>query len=402
MAGHVRRTEHTRNYPNGGWEARWRVVVRGRKAWRGKTFARKADAERFLAAVVTDIARGEHIDTKTAATPFREMADAWFATAGHRLKPKTLDGYDATLRNHVLPYWADVKVGDIDFDAIQGWVNDLSRTRSPSGVRSIYKVLRLVLGYAVKSGKIRANPCGPGIELPRAVMREMLFLNVDEVEALADAIVYRPPRNKHDSGVGPRPEFGLVVRMAAYTGLRAGELAALKVKHLDLRGGTLTVAESVSEVQGKLYTSTPKTRAGRRTVPLPDFIVRALRAHLGDRLLHPDAFVFTSEQGLQFRHTNFRSRFWRDAVVRALPPEKHRLRFHDLRHTYASLLVEQGAHPKEMAELLGHASAQITLDRYSHIMPGAKAALAARLDTARRDALGGQKVVGLDQPHLDN
>ena len=162
------------------------------------------------------------------------------------------------------------------------------------------------------------------------------------------------------------------------------------------------MAESVSEVQGKLYTSTPKTRAGRRTVPLPDFIVRALRTHLGDRLLQPDAYVFVSEQGLQFRHTNFRGRFWRSAVVRALPPEKHTLRFHDLRHTYASLLVEQGAHPKEMAELLGHASAQITLDRYSHIMPGAKAALAARLDTARRDALGGQKVVGLDQPHLDN
>ena len=246
------------------------------------------------------------------------------------------------------------------------------------------------MGYAVKAGRIRANPCGPAIELPALQRREMLFLTVAEVEALADAISYRPPRNKHDAGYGPRPEFSLLVRMAAYTGLRAGELAALKVKHLNLRDGTVHVAESVSDVNGKLHTSTPKTRAGIRTVGLPAFLVVALRAHLGDRLLQPDSYVFRSEQGLQFRYTNFRGRFWRDAVIRSLPPEKHALRFHDLRHSYASLLAEQGVHPREMAELLGHASAQITLDRYTHVMPGAKRSIADRLDLARTDTLASQ------------
>jgi integrase len=381
MAGHIQRTKASRNHPKGGWEARWQVSVAGRRKWRGKTFVRKADAQRHLSTVQADISRGDYVDPQRAATKFSAVAEAWLAAATISCKPKTMDGYRSTLHNHVMPEWSDCKVGDIDYDAIQRWIADMSDTHSAALVRGAYKILRLVLGHAVIAGKLRANPCGAHVRLPKQVHREMHFLTADEVEVLAAAITSRPRRNKHDPGRSERPDLALLVRFAAYTGLRAGEIAALRVKHVDLKAGTLRVVESVSEVNGHLYTSTPKTRAGSRTVALPAFLTTEVRRHLGDRMLQPEMFVFTSERGTQLRYSNFRNRFWRDAVRRADLPST--LRFHDLRHTYASLLVAQGAHPKEMAELLGHSSAQITLDRYSHIMPGSKERIAERLNAAR-------------------
>ena len=111
-----------------------------------------------------------------------------------------------------------------------------------------------------------------------------------------------------------------------------------------------------------------------------------LRAHLGDRLLDREALVFTEPNGTPLKFGSFYSQRFKPAVRAVLPEHLHGLRFHDLRHTYASLLVEQGAHPKEMAELMGHSSVQITLDRYSHVMPRMTSALADRMDSAYRNA----------------
>jgi integrase len=171
--------------------------------------------------------------------------------------------------------------------------------------------------------------------------------------------------------------------------LRAGEIAALKVKHLSLTADnpSLTVVEAASEVNGKLTFGEPKTQASRRTVPLPAFLASQLRSHLGDRRLNPESYLFLSEQGGPWRHSNFMGRFWRPAVIRALPPHLHSLRFHDLRHTCASILISEGAHPKQISEWLGHSSITITLDRYGHLFPHLGQQLAQRLDTAYRASL---------------
>jgi integrase len=208
------------------------------------------------------------------------------------------------------------------------------------------------------------------------------------VETLAQAFLERSPTNKHDSRTRPRPDLALYVRFAAYTGLRAGEIGALRVKNVDLRGGLVHVREAVSNVGGRMIVGTPKTKAGTRTVGLPPSLIPELRNYLGARGSDPEAFIFVGERGGQFLHSNFYGRHWKAAVKAAALPDE--LRFHDLRHTYASFLVRAGVHPKEMSVLLGHASAQLTLDRYSHMWDGTEIEVAARLDQLRRESRSDQ------------
>jgi integrase len=395
MAGHIQRTPASRNYPKGGWEARYRVRDGGRMRWRARTFPTKRDAERFLAATVTDIHRGDYIEPSKQQTTFEVVAAQWLGAARLQLRPKTIASYEWTLTKRLLPEWRNVRVGTVDLDAVQGWVNRMSEEHSASAVVGAYRILRLVLGHAVDTRRLRSNPCNRRVKLPKVEHREMNFLTHEQVDTLANAISYRPAIRKSDGAPSKhampvdRPDLGVLVRFAAYTGLRAGEIAALRVRHLDLAAGTVSVEEAVSDVAGKLIAGKPKTKSGKRIVHIDEDVCSMLKAHLGERRMLPNAWVFVGRYGAQWNHSNFRGRFWKEAVRRAGLPMT--LRFHDLRHTYASFLVESGVHVREMAELLGHASAQITLDRYSHIMPGAKATTAAKLGIARRAALNSRR-----------
>lgn len=244
----------------------------------------------------------------------------------------------------------------------------------------------MILDHAIRESRIRANPC-TGVDLPSAASPEMLFLTDTEVRLLAASVdaCWKARRRASLPATEP-PPYGLLVEFAAFTGLRAGEIAALRVGDLDLRRGNAFVTRSASRVKGQLVEGTPKTKAGRRMVLIGPALCDRLRAHLGDRVLDRAGYVFAAADGGPLNYGTFYGLYFRRAVQEALPTHLHGLRFHDLRHTYASLLVEQGAHPKEMAELMGHASVQITLDRYSHVMPHLTATLAERLDAAYRAA----------------
>jgi integrase len=187
------------------------------------------------------------------------------------------------------------------------------------------------------------------------------FLTPAEVATLADAIV---------------PRYRALVLVGAYGGLRIGELAGLRRSRVDLLRGTVQVAEIVVEVRGVLHVGPPRTRASRRSVGLPRFVVEELAAHLagpGD----PEAFVFTAPQGGPLRLPAFRARVWRPAVIAA---GLEGLRIHDLRHTAVALWIAAGANPKEVSARAGHSSVSFTLDRYGHLYPEADAALRNRLD----------------------
>ena len=190
---------------------------------------------------------------------------------------------------------------------------------------------------------------------------EMRFLTPAEVATLADVIDAR---------------YRVLVLVGAYGGLRIGELAGLRRSRVDLLRGIVQVAEIVVEVQGVLHIGPPKTRASRRTVGLPRFVVEELAAHLAGRG-DPGAFVFTAPQGGPLRVTAFRARMWRPATRAA---GLDGLRIHDLRHTAVALWIAAGANPKEVAARAGHSSVSFTLDRYGHLYPEADAALRDRLD----------------------
>ena len=197
----------------------------------------------------------------------------------------------------------------------------------------------------------------------------MRFLSHDEVADLTAAI---------------DPRYRALVMVAAYTGLRAGELMALRRKHVDLLRRTITVVEQVQTIGGRHHVSAPKTSAGRRSVALPGTVCEALHEHLGAHA-EPgtDGLVFPAPEGGFLRLENFRRRVWTPATVASgVAP----LRVHELRHTCASLAIAAGADVKVLQRMLGHTSAALTLDRYGHLLPGQARSVADRLDEMARSA----------------
>jgi integrase len=353
---------------HGEGRLRWRVRYRdptGRE--RAKSFARKQDAVRFLQHAEADKLRGLWVDPQQGRRTVGELGERWYATTV-TLKPKTREDYRSLLNNHVLPAFGDRAVASLDTLAVRGWLAGLvSNGLSPSRAKHAYYILFAVLEAAIQAGALVRNPAA-GVRVPRDRSREMHFLSAAEVERLAEAIV---------------PPYDVLVRFAAYTGLRAGEIAALRVKRLDLLRGSVRVVESATEVGGRLMLGPTKTHADR-TVRLPRFLREELAAYLADRPRDPDAFLFTAPRGGPLRHHNFYQRLFCPALPRAGLPGQ--IRFHDLRHTCAALLIAQGAHPKAIQAHLGHSSIQVTMDRYGHLFPDALEHLADRLDAARTQA----------------
>ncbi|HEY2667523.1 MAG TPA: site-specific integrase, partial [Actinomycetota bacterium] len=170
--------------------------------------------------------------------------------------------------------------------------------------------------------------------------------------------------------------FRSLIFTAAYTGMRAGELTALKRGRLNLAVGKIDVVEAMGEVSGVLVTGPTKT-GKRRTLMIPAFLVELLAEHLAT---YPsEEYVFTATEGGPIRHRNFSSRHFHPAVQAAELVKD--LRFHDLRHTCAALLIAAGCHIQEVKAYLGHSSIRVTSDRYGHLFPQAGEAMRDRLQS---------------------
>jgi integrase len=351
-------------------QSRWRARYRGPDGReRSRTFSRKVDAERFLASVEADKARGQWIDPALGKVKFRDWADRWMATTVH-LKPKTRYDYRSLLGTHVLPTFGEVELVRIDRLMVRTWIADLEASGlSASRIRQARHVFASAMKAAVESGFVAANPAS-GVKVPKARPKEKLFLTAEQVELLADAIDER---------------YRALVYLLAYGGLRWGEAVAVRRRRIDLRRSRVEVAESLAEVAGALHFGPTKTY-DRRTVILPAFVRDQLAHHLaGHHIDDLDALVFSSPEGTPLRHSNFWRRDWLPAVRSADVPEG--LGIHDLRHTCAALLIAEGAHPKAIQEHLGHSSITVTMDTYGHLFPSQMEELATRLDRSREVAL---------------
>jgi integrase len=354
-----------RRKPSGKWEARYRDP-NGQQ--RGKTFATKTAAREFLDGVGVEIQRGDSVDPNRGRVPIQSVADDWLLSLVH-LKPKTFVDYESALRRHVLPQLGATAVGRVDQRRVRRFIAELLDAGvSPARVRKAVGILRQVLDLAVEDGLIRANPC-EGLKLPRMNQQEMYFLTAEQVATLAAAMPV---------------SYDLLVMFAAYTGLRAGEIAALRARHIDLDHGRVMVVTAISEVRGALVEQDPKSYSSKRAVSLPGFLVDALAAHLGDA--GPATPVFTAPDGGPLWHGNFYNRIFKPTIQKSMPAELRRARFHDVRHTHAALLIAQGAHPKAIQYRLGHSSITVTLDRYGHLFPALDDALTDALDATYRAA----------------
>jgi integrase len=296
---------------------------------------------------------------------FAEWADEWLAHTSH-LKPKTLYDYTRTLEVHVLPSFATARVGDIDRPTMKQFASQLATSGAgASTTAAALKVVRLVLGTALEAGAIKGNPA-MGLRLPRPGKTEMLFLSPKQVESLAEAL---------------GAPYETLVRFAAYTGLRAGEIGALRAGRLDLARGVVEVRESLADVSGRLIFGATKTYA-QRYVPLPPFLRQEMDEYMSRGAGGPEALIFTAAQGGPLRHKNFYRRQFKPAVRAGGLPAA--LRFHDLRHTYAAFCIASTADPYAVMRRMGHSSITVTYNTYGHLLPERDAEITANLEALRR------------------
>ena len=337
-----------------------------------QTFKRKADAERFLRAKNAELHLGTHVDPRSGAILFRQVAEEWHKSNGWLdLKETSKARYASVLRVHLLPRWGERKIGSIRRGDVDAWVAELRQVMPAGTVRKIHSTFRAALSFAVLTERLNTNPA-VGVRLPRVPHRDIdrLFLDEQEVNVLADAV---------------EPRYRAVILLAAWGGLRAGEIWGLKRRWLDVDRGRLTVADTLVTVhgQGLVWTST-KTHE-RRIVSLPLFLCEVLNAHMREFTeAGPDALVFTDRIGLPQGQTAFTRDVFKPAVRAALSEDKRGLRFHDLRHTAAALMIAHDLSPKFISDQLGHRDIGITFNRYGHLLKSVADAAMDKLETGYR------------------
>jgi len=282
-------------------------------------FRRKRDAEAYAVELEATRHQGVLIPHSHGSVGFDQVADVWLTSIHGRRRPKTIDGYEKLLNLHVRPAFGARRIGSVSYADVDRFVRELEASgRRPGTVRNAFFVVKMVFDYGIRDGRIRNNPC-TGVELPSPRSPEMLFLTAAEVRALAAAIDERWLANTRvrKSPGGP-PPYNVLVEFAAFTGLRAGEVAALRIGSVDLRRGTVRVARSASTVRGELVEGEPKTKAGRRTISLPGQVVAELVEHMARYSeAGPDGLVFPGPRGGALRASLWRQRFWRPAVTSA-------------------------------------------------------------------------------------
>ena len=363
-----RGTGSVRKLPSGRWQAR--MLVDGKHVSLGSS-AQKADANAALRDALGRQDTGTWVDPRQGRITFGTYADEWVA-GRHDLAMRTRHDYEDLLRLHLKPAFGTTRLADISVLTVRRW---WSRASGPDGhgrAPKTYRLLRGILNTAVEDGLIARNPCrikGAGADNTP----ERPTVTVEQVYAIADAI---------------SPRYRALVLLAAFTGLRFGELRALRRKRLDLYGAMLTVAPEDGNVQrdrsGAAHFTRPKSRAGARTVAIPAPIIEEMRAHLalvGD--LGPEALVFPADKsadGTRPFHAEAFGRKWRKglATVDGLPGS---LVFHDLRHTGNTLAAGTGASTRELMARMGHASPRAALI-YQHA--------SAERDKVIAEALGAQ------------
>jgi integrase len=370
MARQRRRFGRVEELPSGRFRARY-PGPDGLLRPAPNTFLTRTDAERWLSVVEADLLRGTWIDPAAGRVAVREYAERWIAERPG-LAPRTVELYRSVVRCHIVPKLGDLSLADVTPARVRSWRMELLHAGlSAVTVAKAYRLLKAVLNTAVDDELIRRNPCrikGAGNE----PSPERPTITIEQVYAIADEV---------------RPWFRALVLLAAFTGLRWGELLFLRRRHLDLDDGIVSVRGSLGEVGGRLLEGPPKSAAGRRDVAIPEAIVPELRAHLDEWSQDgADGRVFVGPKGATPKRGNFQVT-WSEAVEKAGVPGLH---FHDLRHT-GNTLAAEGASLRELMARMGHNSARAALI-YQHATKDREraigAAISARIEAVRAPAEG--------------
>jgi integrase len=377
MKGHIRERS----------SGRWAIILddpnspsRKRRWHSFKGTKRQAQVE--CARLIAEIQRGSYIAPDK--TSFEIYAERWLAHIKTQVSPKSHARYVELMRKNIVPLLGKIvltkvkpaAISDAYTKALVNGRRDGTGGLSPRTVTHMHRVLKQSLGQAVKWELLNRNPAD-AVDPPRVERSPMQTYDLDQTVALIDAM---------------RGTRLLVPTMlAVLCGLRRGEVVALKWKSVDLDNGRLAVVESAEQVGTRVRYKLPKNGKGR-TLALSERLIEALRAHrtqqaqellkVGVRLTN-ESFVVAQVDGSPVQPDTLTQDWVRKIAKTGLPA----YRFHDLRHAHATHMLANGIHPKVASERLGHSKTGITLDLYSHVLPGMQEDAAERIDEALQAAI---------------
>ncbi|HEY6411826.1 MAG TPA: site-specific integrase, partial [Ktedonobacteraceae bacterium] len=355
---------------DGRWVASFRLPNGGRKYVYRES---KAEARDALKRAQREMEQGTLITTRDQT--LRDHMEQWLKVKRLELKDGTYCYYKYNTDVHILPRLGHIKLQKLTAEDIQHFYTDLLKELSPNTVRStIHTVLRSALEAAVKRKKIASNPC-QDVTLPRPEKKDIAFLTQEQATRLLEAAKGRT--------IEP------LIVLALATGMRRGEMLALEWPDIDFERKSVSVCKSLSyhdaDGSGKKYkVETPKTASSKRTIPLPDFAIEALQQHRHvqreQRARAPTwdqtLLVFTNSTGSYSWYKIVDEQFKSLLQAAGLP----RMRFHDLRHSAATILLALGVNAKVIQDRLGHSRIATTLDTYSHVTKSMQEDATSKLD----------------------
>jgi integrase len=348
---------NARRLPSGRWQARYRDpdgVARNAPT----TFDSKTEADDWLAQTRTQMRGNRWVNPDKGRERFADYAQTWLDQR-RDIKPRTRESYQRILERRLLPAFGTLRLDAITPAAVNGWYRGMP-PEHPTMRARCYSLLHTMLGDALADEKIPRNPCTikGASRVKRATTTEPA--TVAELQVIRDAMP---------------PAYAAMVDLAAWCALRFGELAELRRKDIDIDRGTVRVERAVVWVKGGPIVGEPKSDAGTRTVAIPPHLLPVIEAHLDEHVgSYPDALLFGSGRGKHLPARTLHGWYFpaREAAGR---PD---LRFHDLRHTGATLATRSGATLKEVMARLGHSSPTVAL-RYQHAVAERDTFIAAQM-----------------------
>ncbi|MBK7393810.1 MAG: site-specific integrase [Chloracidobacterium sp.] len=345
----------------------------GKRKYHNKTIhGTKKDAQKYLTAKLREKDLG--IFVEPASESLSKYLDRWLLEiAKPRLRTETFNSYKQLVDNYIGKHLGTKKLSQLQGYQIQKFYNDMQREGlSARTVRYCHSVLSSALKQAVRWKMIFQNPCND-CDLPKMQKTEMKYYTPGEVKKFLETA-------KAD-------RLYVLFYLALETGTRPGEYLGLQWKDIDFEQGSLTVRRVVKvQKGGGFYFAEPKTKKSRRSIPLSDPLITALKKHrmiqLEAKMKIRDCYqdsdlIFATEIGTPFLSGNVNNRHFEKIRTKA---KLSKIRLYDLRHTNATMLLASGVSAKVVAERLGHSSVVLTLDTYSHVLPAMQTDATNRLE----------------------
>lgn len=349
----------------------------------GKGFERKRDAEREMPEVLKRFYGGTL--TSKQAESVDNLMTKWLEDKKTAVRPATWKSYEWLVTTHLIPHLGKIKVDKLQPAQVHNlYHNVLTPALSAASVKKLHVILNDALNRAVTWGSIVRNVAST-VELPKGKKQKFEVWDADQLNAFLEAA--------NDDA------YFIVFELAASTGMRQSEILALRWVDVDFDTKTVSVRQTYTKAESGHQFNDTKSDSSVRSIALFSETVEHLRQHkikqnaqrMANRKLYQDhGLVAQSNVGTPLNPRNVMRNFYKLLDEVNVP----RIRFHDLRHTHATILLKNGVHPKIVQERLGHSSITVTLDTYSHVLPNMQEAVLAGIGTSITGGKANKKPLG--------